>query len=104
MHVFPYSPREGTVAYKTMEDLPAEVKKLRQEKLSQIKEQLHNNFVNAQLGKTETVLAEQKKGGYWQGYTPNYTRVYFKGNVNQGDLVQVKLTKCFQDGAEGELV
>lgn len=104
IHVFPYSPREGTVAYKTMVDLPAETKKLRQEKLTEIKHQLHGKFVDSQLGKTETVLAEQKKGGYWQGYTPNYTRVYFKGNANQGDLVNVKLTKRYLDGAEGETV
>lgn len=104
IHVFPYSPREGTVAYKTMTDLPAETKKLRQERLTEIKHQLHEAFVQKQIGKTEVVLAEQKKAGYWQGYTPNYTRVYFKGNVNQGDLVKVKLTRRYLDGAEGELI
>ena len=104
IHVFPYSAREGTVARKTMTDLPADIKKARQEHLTAIKQKLHDSFISAQLGKTETVLAEQKKCGMWQGYTPNYTRVYFKGNVNQGDLVQVKLTKRYQDGAEGELV
>ena len=104
IHVFPYSPREGTVAQKTMTDLPAEVKKLRQEHLTAIKHQLHEAFINKQMGKTEVVLAEQKKGGYWQGYTPNYTRVYFKGNINQGDLVNVKLTRRYLDGAEGEIV
>jgi len=104
IHVFPYSPREGTVAYNTMADLPAYVKKRRQEALTAIKHQLHGKFVDSQLGKVETVLAEQKKGGFWQGYTPNYTRVYFKGDVKCGDLVQVKLTKRYLDGAEGELV
>lgn len=104
IHVFPYSPREGTVAQKTMTDLPAEVKKIRQENLTAIKHQLHQAFINKQMGKTEVVLAEQKKGGYWQGYTPNYTRVYFKGNINQGDLVNVKLTRRYLDGAEGEIV
>ena len=104
VHVFPYSAREGTVAYNTMGDLPAETKKIRQEKLTAIKHQLHDKFIDSQLGKTEVVLAEQKKGGFWQGYTPNYTRVYFKGDVNQGDLVSVKLTRRYLDGAQGELV
>ena len=103
IHVFPFSKRQGTVAY-NMADLPAQVKKHRQEVLSAIKADLHANFVLQQLGATEVVLVEQKKDGYWQGYTPNYTRVYFKGEVSQGDLVNVKLTKRYLDGAEGEIV
>ena len=97
-------PSIASISVKTMTDLPAETKKLRQERLTEIKHQLHEAFVQKQIGKTEVVLAEQKKAGYWQGYTPNYTRVYFKGNVNQGDLVKVKLTRRYLDGAEGELI
>ncbi|MCM1043143.1 MAG: tRNA (N(6)-L-threonylcarbamoyladenosine(37)-C(2))-methylthiotransferase MtaB [Corallococcus sp.] len=103
IHVFPYSPREGTASY-NWNDVDASVKKQRVSILEGVKQRLNENFRKRQLGKIETVIAEAVKDGYCEGYTPNYTRVYFKGKVNSGEAVKVKLTRLFKEGVEGEIL
>ncbi len=103
IHVFPYSPREGTVAY-NWTDVDAETKKKRAAALGQVKLQLKNNFANKFVGTTQEVLCEQKTDGYWDGYTRQYLRVYFSGNVQAGQVVKVKIIEPYLDGAKGELL
>lgn len=104
IHVFPYSPRVGTVAYRTMTDVDGETKNRRAHELGQIKERLKSKFLNEQIGKTKDVLAERCRNGLWEGYSSDYTRVYFKGNVSEGEIVNVVATEIFKDGVKGELV
>ena len=104
IHVFPYSPRVGTVAYRTMTDVDGETKNRRAHELGKIKESLKNKFLNQQMGKTKDVLAERCRNGLWEGYSSDYTRVYFKGNVSEGQIVNVVATEIFKDGVKGEIV
>ena len=103
IHVFPYSARKGTVASR-WEDTPAEVKHLRAERLGEIKRKLKSDFLNSQIGKTEEVLAERSRNGMWEGYSPNYTRVYFKGNATEGQTVKVIAKELYKDGVKGDLL
>lgn len=103
IHVFPYSPREGTQAYK-WQDVDADTKKMRVDRLTAIKHQLKSQFVKKQINSVQIVLIEENKQGYFEGYTPNYVRVYLKGNFNSGDIVKVRLTEQFKDGLKGEIV
>ncbi len=103
IHVFPYSPRQGTVSYK-WQDLPSGVKAQRATELGKIKQQLKRNFEQKFVGKTQSVLVEEQKNGFWQGYTKQYLRVYFKGNVQSGQIVDVKIAEPYLDGVKGELV
>jgi len=104
VHVFPYSPREGTVAYKQGDDVPADVKKERVQRLTAIKKKLKKDFCAEQIGRVEEVLVEQCKDGYFEGYTKNYVRAYFVGDVKSGDVVQVLIKETFRDGVKGELI
>ena len=104
IHVFPYSPRVGTVAYRIMTDVDGETKNRRAHELGKIKESLKNKFLNQQMGKTKDVLAERCRNGLWEGYSSDYTRVYFKGNVSEGQIVNVVATEIFKDGVKGEIV
>lgn len=103
IHVFPFSPREGTVAY-GWPDVDSKVKTARAEHLAQIKAQLKQNFTNSFLGDVRPVLCERKKNGVFEGYTPEYLRVYFGGNATVGNVVNVKITQPYLDGAKGELL
>lgn len=103
IHVFPYSARKGTVASR-WEDTPAEVKHLRAERLGEIKRKLKSDFLNSQIGKTEEVLAERSRNGMWEGYSRNYTRVYFKGNATEGQTVKVIAKELYKDGVKGDLL
>lgn len=102
IHIFPYSKREGTVAF-NLPDIDSATKKQRVAVLAEIKNKLKNQFLENQLGKIESVLIEEKKNGYFVGYTPNYTRVYISGDFASGQIVEIELIELFRDGVRGVL-
>ncbi len=103
IHVFPYSPREGTVAYRWA-DVDAKTKSARAAQLGEIKLQLKSEFTNKFCGTTQSVLCERKKNGLFEGYTPQYLRVYFQGETKVGSVVNVKIVEPYLDGAKGVLL
>lgn len=102
IHVFPYSPREGTVAY-GWQDVESGVKTHRAEVLGQIKLQLKKRFADKFAGRSVEVLCERKRNGFFEGYSREYLRVYFTGNCNIGETVTVKIIQPYLDGAKGEV-
>ena len=97
VHVFTYSPREGTVSYK-LKDLPHDIKKSRTERLLALKEELKSNFISDNLNLTHDVIIEEFEDGYSVGYTANYIKVYINDKVKEGKYT-VTLEKPFKDGA-----
>ncbi len=79
VHVFPFSPREGTVAYK-MKDIAYSVKEERRDRLLKAAEKAENDYCKRFDGKTACVLWEDFDGEYTHGFTENYINVYAKGN------------------------
>lgn len=79
VHVFRYSNREGTRAAKDPEQIPAQVIKARSIEAAKVSDELHQNFINRNLG-TNRVLFEYKRNGYWTGLTSNYIRVRHKSD------------------------
>lgn len=103
IHVFPYSPREGTVAY-NWADVDAKTKASRAAQLGEIKLQLKTEFTNKFCGTVQPVLCERKKNGLFEGYTPEYLRVYFDGETKVGSVADVKIVAPYLDGAKGVLL
>lgn len=103
IHVFPYSPREGTVAY-NWKDVDGATKTHRAEVLGKLKEQFKRDFALGFVGKICEVLAERKRGGLWEGYTKEYLRVYFTGDAQVGQTLNVQIKEPFSDGAKGEII
>ena len=97
VHVFPYSPREGTVSFKRA-DTPADIKKERTAKLLAAADEAERRFLQKQIGKTFEVLFEDDGG-----YTQNYIRVHAEG-AKEGELKKVKIIKINDHGAEGRIV
>ncbi|MBQ1942672.1 MAG: tRNA (N(6)-L-threonylcarbamoyladenosine(37)-C(2))-methylthiotransferase MtaB [Clostridia bacterium] len=83
MHCFPFSPREGTVAY-SLKDLPHAVKKERTDRLLLLAKELKEQYANRFIGTTLQWIAEEQKDGYTYGYTENYLRVCVKGDIPRG--------------------
>ena len=102
IHVFPYSPREGAVSY-SWQDVDGYTKQHRAAVLGELKQKLKRDFALSHVGKTCEVLCERKRNGYYEGYTPNYLRVYFTGNCKVGEIVKVKIGEPYLDGAKGYL-
>lgn len=101
IHVFPYSPREGTVAAK-WSDTDCAIKTQRAEVLGAVKQQLKHNFALSFCNTVQEILCERKRNGYYEGYTKEYLRVYFTGKASVGEVVNVKITEPYLDGAKGE--
>ena len=103
IHVFPYSPREGTVSAQ-WEDVNGAVKMQRATQLSEVKQKLKKNFALSFCNTVQQVLCERKRNGYWEGYTKEYLRVYFTGKAKVGEVLNVKIIEPYLDGAKGETI
>lgn len=75
IHVFQYSPRNGTPAAK-MPQLPKAVKADRADRMKELAEKLRGEYLNKQIGKTVPVLFERENcTDFHQGYAPDYTLI-----------------------------
>ena len=101
VHCFPFSPRQGTVAYK-MQDLSGDIKTERLNRLLKVKEELKKEFITANLNKTHEVIGEEIVEGYTVGYTGNYIRAYIKGDYTY-KKIKVVLKESFKDGVLAEI-
>jgi threonylcarbamoyladenosine tRNA methylthiotransferase MtaB len=104
MHVFPYSPRPGTVAAELGDRVPAEVKKERGRRLralSEVRSRLHRAPL---LGSELEVLIDKVAADRCSGYTPDYTRCYLDGAVAcPGELLTARARELHADGIRCEL-
>ncbi len=104
VHVFPYSPREGTKAAK-MPQLTRAVKEQRSHIMIEETEKVRKAFLDSQLGKTVDVLFETRhENGFTEGYTKNYTPVKVSGDVKCNEIRRVKITGTEDDFCIGEIV
>ena len=102
VHVFPYSPREGTKAAK-MPQIEKSVKEKRSHIMIEKTEEIRREFLKSQIGKTVEVLFETRHSdGYIEGYTGNYTPVKVKGELPCGEILKVKITDVDGDFCVGE--
>lgn len=102
IHCFPFSPRKGTVAY-GLKDLPSDVKKDRLNRLLELKKQLKDEFINANLGRVSEVVFEEFDGTYYIGYTENYIKTYVLGEFSK-NISKVLLEKPYNDGVIASII
>ncbi len=81
IHIFTYSPRQGTAAAGYPGHLPAEVTRARSRELHAVAEETKHAYLSRFVGSTRPVLWESVSGGSeddpprWRGLTDNYLRV-----------------------------
>ena len=101
IHVFPFSPREGTPAAGMEEQCPESLKAQRVHRLLALGEELRRNYCARFLGRVAEVLFEEPgENGLMMGYTPEYIPVYSE-NVLPGKRIRVVLTEATEDGILG---
>ena len=100
IHVFPFSARSGTRAYK-LKRVSGDVMKSRVERMSKVKTDAINEYLIKQIGKTRSVLIESVDENLAVGYSKNYVRVYVTG-ANVGDVLNVRIKNKFKDGLIAE--
>ncbi len=93
-HLARYSPREGTVATRRMEDnVPEEEKLRRLHLLDDLQEQIVAEINKKYLGQTVDVLFEEKAKDRWRGRTPTNKLVFVESEDNlKGKVIPVAVT------------
>lgn len=97
VHAFPYSPREGTNAYKKYRELPYAVKKERLDRLLAAAEEQKQVYLRRMIGKELTIVPETFVEGYTEGYSENYVRLYVQGELDKRPT-RVRVEGLFKDG------
>lgn len=91
MHVFPYSPRKGTVAAKMKNQIDSTVKEKRSHKLIELSNECEIEFLDRYVGKELKVLFEKQDGEYIKGHTTNYLVVKAKETELENQIKDVKI-------------
>ena len=101
VHIFPYSPKDGTPASK-MPQIKEEEKKLRVEILrNKCKDILHQKL-NKEIGKSSSILFESHKMSYSDGYLKVKTKES-KHSIKPGSMANVKIISRQGDSLIAEL-
>jgi threonylcarbamoyladenosine tRNA methylthiotransferase MtaB len=107
IHVFKYSPREGTPAAKHKNQIAPQIKEQRSKIITAIAQEQETAFKNKFLNKKMDVLFEhriEEQGNIYEGHTDNYIRVFVESQNNlKGIITSVELKAIKEDHVEGEL-
>ena len=82
IHIFPFSPRQGTPAASMLNQITSSTKHKRTKALSIIEGQLRTSFMEEQRHKQVEVLFEGYHNELLTGYTSNYLKVQVASTVN----------------------
>ena len=110
--VFQYSHEEDTRAYEMEDDVPAEVKADRANKVMEIQQEISFQKNQEKIGKTFRILVDRKEGGYFVGRTesdsPEVDNEVLvdakKFYLRIGDFAEVRIVDAMDYDLFGELV
>ena len=92
MHIFKYSPRQGTVAAKMKQQIDAKTKEKRSNILIELSNKNEIEFLEKYVGKELDVLFETKtQGNYIEGHTTNYIKVKARGDNLENTIETVQI-------------
>ena len=93
-HLARYSPREGTVSARRMNDDVSDEEKMRRFRvLEELQEGIVGDINNKYLGEAVEVLFEEKVKGRWKGRTPTNKLVFVESDEElQGKIEPVAVT------------
>lgn len=101
VHIFPYSKREGTIAY-NFPDLDKEIKRKRVDELEAVNKELQYKYLSQFIGKESLFLPEEKKD-YWEGFSLEHIRCYSDKKFmivdsNSNNFYKVVFREIYEDG------
>lgn len=104
-HVFAYSVRRGTAAEKFDGQIENSVKRKRSAIMIENAAKCQKSFLESQVGGIYPVLFENRiKGGFYEGYTPNYTLVRVKSEKNiSGEIIDTKVLSAEDEYCLGSI-
>ena len=107
IHVFKYSPREGTPAAESKEQINGNIKRDRSEELIKLGDKLMNEFHSKFIGSALSVLFEEEANNqdkFIEGYTTNYIRVRTNKKSDLiGQIMDVKIEEIYDNTLLGTI-
>ena len=108
IHVFQYSPRNGTPAAKQPQ-IKNSVKHERADRMKNLGDELKQKYLEKQIGKTVPVLFERENSPeFHQGYAPDYTLIKIPAKNCEKSLRRlifyVKIRESEKDCCIGEII
>jgi threonylcarbamoyladenosine tRNA methylthiotransferase MtaB len=100
LHIFAFSPRQGTKAAALPDPVSREIKRQRSEALHQLGERMKRSIRVSYIGRAMPVLIEGSGENGWAGYTPNFLRVQLAptpGISLENRIVEVELSGLADD-------
>lgn len=103
LHVFRYSPRQGTASAPLGGQVPEDEKRRRAEALNAAWSPIRRRLLDRRIGTTQDVLVEENRDGRWRGYTRDYIPVHFDRSTDAalGEERPVWITVAVADHLEG---
>lgn len=102
IHVFPYSPRAGTIAAARKDQVPPDIKKQRTAECLALSERLYDTYKDSRTGGEGIVLCETCSDGRTRGYTSDYLPLIIPGEYEPGTMIPVIIKKREQHDLYGE--
>lgn len=109
--VFTYSHEEGTSAFDLADDVPAEIKEARAQRIMEAQQEISYSKNKEKEGKVLKVLVDKKEAGRYLGRTEfdsvevdNEVIIHSNKPLKPGEFVQVKVNKAYDYDLEGEVV
>lgn len=91
IHVFPYSKRNGTKAFRMENQIDEKTKKERVKEVLKLSDRSEREYFNKFIGKTLEVLIEKYEDGYSYGHTSNYLYLKINKKLNHNELYNIKI-------------
>ena len=97
-HIFPFSAREGTAAYR-MKKVADSVKVEREKRLRTKRDELRREYLEKMSNVPQNVLFETSEDGFRTGYSEYYVKFYVETDTEYGII---NPTALYKDGLKGE--
>lgn len=109
--VFTYSHEEDTSAFDLEDDVPAEIKEARAQRIMEAQQEISYAKNREKEGRVLKVLVDKKEAGRYLGRTEfdsvevdNEVIIHSGKRLRPGEFVQVKINKAYDYDLEGEVV
>ncbi len=103
LHVFPYSPREGTPAASMKGHLDKKTKTERVGRLISLANDMENQYLNSLVGTEQEIIVESDSDGVISGRARNYAPIYIdKSKESKLGISKRNLIKCHVSAFENK--
>ncbi|MBR6705101.1 MAG: tRNA (N(6)-L-threonylcarbamoyladenosine(37)-C(2))-methylthiotransferase MtaB [Clostridia bacterium] len=104
MHVFPFSPREGTPAASMPGQVPRRIREERTRKLIALGHEMAAEYHNGMVGSVREILCEDVSPEGVSGYTREYVSCFCPPleGISEGQTARVRITGSDPDGVTGQ--